>query len=91
MSASPGPGSILVTGGLGGGRDTVRLATSEMIPDTSTCLAPPLPEARRGHSASLLGGRAVLCGGYLDSYVPTSTCLQWGVGEQAWTAFHNMR
>ena len=59
-------------------------------PPSGTCFIPDLPQARHGHSLSLLsGGRLVVCGGY--SGVHLDSCISWVAGYTSWTPLHTMR
>ena len=51
------------------------------------CFIPDLPQARSGHSLSLLsGGRLVVCGGW-----DGNSCISWVAGNTSWTHFYTMR
>ena len=83
-----------------GGWDGNYLSSTELFPrpPSDTCSIPDLPQARDGHSLSLLsGGRLVVCGGYdggsfPDGQVSTfDSCISWVAGNTSWTPLYTLR
>ena len=92
----PLSGQVVVSGY---GDGSIVISSVELFPrppsDTCSnraeCSIPDLPQARFGHSLSLLsGGRLVVCGGY-DGSNYLDDCISWVAGNTSWTHFYNMR
>merc|ERR1712083_1286381 len=74
MGSSAGPLGILVTGGYS--KSSVELYPDSSLP--SSCSIPELPAKRDSHSANVLCGQLVLCGG--DSTSTQNSCIRLGAG-----------
>ena len=78
------PGQVII----GGWDDTGNLESVEVFPrpPSDACFIPNLPQARKGHSLSLLSdGSLVVCGG-LDR-----SCIYWVAGNTTWTPIFTTR
>ena len=78
------PGQVII----GGWDGTGNLESVEVFPrpPSDACFIPNLPQARKGHSLSLLSdGSLVVCGG-LDR-----SCIYWVAGNTTWTPIFTTR
>ena len=83
------PGQVII----GGWDGTGNLESVEVFPrpPSDACFIPNLPQARKGHSLSLLSdGRLVVCGGW-DGSNDLDSCLSWVAGNTGWTPFYTLR